>query len=516
MRVAVRGGMAVLAPWLMLSAAHAQTSVVPAGAGTAVSPYQISQLGHLVWMGDNVGSSSGQYYTVQNDMDASDTTNWNSGAGFVPIGTLGTRFMGIFNGNGKVISNLSINRSSEDYVGLFGCVGSSGVVENLGLAGDSVTGRQWVGGLAGLSFGTVSGCYATGAVTATGTEAVGGLVGYNQNGLVSGCYATGPVMGANYYGGGLVGVNHSGTVSNCYATGSVTANIFVGGLVGYIYNGGTVSGCYASGSVTGNSFVGGLVGGNLGGSTVINSYWDTNTTGQATSDGGTAKTTAEMKQQTTFAGWDFTNVWGIVENVTYPFLVAIQPRAATPTFSPDGGSFTNATNVTVSCGTTGATIRYTTTGVAPTTNDSIVTNGGSVVVSQSLTLKAKAWAPGYQASDVKTSAFVISGAGGLWSGASDAGGGWKFLAWFGYFKDGGGTWGGWIWHAEHGWLYGVGTSPASIWLWSSRLGWLWTSSTVYPFLWSDSPQAWLWYYRGTGNGSGGWFYNYGTGQAEWH
>ena len=38
---------------------------------------------------------------------------------------------------------------------------------------------------------------------------------------------------------------------------------------------------------------------------------------------------------------------------------------------------------------------------------------------------------------------------------------------------------------------------------------------MYPFLWSEPLHAWLYYYRGTGHGSGGWFHNYGTGQNEW-
>ena len=99
----------------------------------------------------------------------------------------------------------------------------------------------------------------------------------------------------------------------------------------------------------------------------------------------------------------------------------------------------------------------------------------------------------------------------LWSEAADVGG-WKHLSWFGYFADGGS---GWIYHLEHGWMYGVGAATSSIWLWSPRLGWLWTSDSAYPFLWSGSLHAWLGYFRGTGNGSGGWFYNWGTGQTEW-
>ena len=101
----------------------------------------------------------------------------------------------------------------------------------------------------------------------------------------------------------------------------------------------------------------------------------------------------------------------------------------------------------------------------------------------------------------------------LWAGASDAGNGWKWLAWFGYFKDPGN---GWIWHAEHGWMYyGAAATTSSMWLWNSRLGWLWTQDSLYPYLWSSSLNTWLWYYRGTGNGSGGWFYNFLGGGTQW-
>ena len=125
-------------------------------------------------------------------------------------------------------------------------------------------------------------------------------------------------------------------MSNSYSSGSVTGDVKVGGLMGY-NEGGSVSDCYSSGSVTGNEDVGGLVG--LAGSnyyyetTVSNSFWDTQTSGQASSDGGTGKTTAEMQEITTFsgAGWHIITVanpstrnhayiWNIVNDGTYPFL----------------------------------------------------------------------------------------------------------------------------------------------------------------------------------------------------
>jgi hypothetical protein len=82
--------------------------------------------------------------------------------------------------------------------------------------------------------------------------------------------------------------------------------------------------------VSGNVDVGGLVGWND--ATVSTSFWDTETSGQATSDGGTGKTTAEMQDTATFsgAGWDIIAValdetndaytWNIVDDETYPFL----------------------------------------------------------------------------------------------------------------------------------------------------------------------------------------------------
>jgi hypothetical protein len=94
---------------------------------------------------------------------------------------------------------------------------------------------------------------------------------------------------------------------------------------------GTVVNSYSLGNVTGNSHVGGLVGYSEG--SVSNSFWNTETSGQATSDGGTGKTTAQMQNITTFSGvtWNITAVanpslrnpayiWNIINNTTYPFL----------------------------------------------------------------------------------------------------------------------------------------------------------------------------------------------------
>jgi hypothetical protein len=248
----------------------------------------------------------------------------NQGQGWQPIGTENDLFAGTFDGQGYEVRDLFTNRTDEMYVGLLGVVGEGGVVQNIGVVNADVTSYGTVGGLVGRNDGTVSNSYSIGNLIGIGW--VGGLVGLNL-GTVSSSYSSGSVTG-NECVGGLVGSNN-GTASNSYSTSSVIGDVNVGGLVGE--NAGTVGDSYSRGSVTGNTYVGGLAGGNAG--TVSSSFWDTQTSGQGSSAGGTAKTTAQMKDFTTFsvAGWDIIAVansgtrntgyiWNIVDDVTYPFL----------------------------------------------------------------------------------------------------------------------------------------------------------------------------------------------------
>ena len=255
---------------------------------------------------------SGTYY-LANDIDCSDTVNWNGGAGFEPIGT----FTGTFDGRGYKITDLYINRPSTDYVGLFGYAGSGSEIRDVGLENININGDWHVGGLVGFNEGAITNSCSTGSVS--GSNYVGGLIGYNNGGTITNSYSANSV-GSGSGIGGLVGIN-KGTIENSYSTGSVSGYGgygCVGGLVGYNW-GGTITNSYSTGGVSGSSSVGGLLGVNYEG-TVTHSYWDIETSGQTQSDGGEGKTTAEMKQQATFVGWDFTNIWAIIEDVTYPYL----------------------------------------------------------------------------------------------------------------------------------------------------------------------------------------------------
>ena len=213
-----------------------------------------------------VNGGLGAHYALGTNIDASATSAWNGGAGFMPIGSNTAPFTGTFDGLGHAISNLTINLPSMNYVGLFGVLDSAGVVRNTGLRGGSVQGGAYfVGGLVGLNYGTVSNSYMTGSVTG-GLNSIGGLVGLNS-GTISNSYATGTVSGPDNTGG-LVGLNY-GTLSTSYATGSVSGQYDIGGLVGF-FRTGTGNDLYATGAVNGIANIGGLFGQNN--ATVSNSY----------------------------------------------------------------------------------------------------------------------------------------------------------------------------------------------------------------------------------------------------
>ena len=97
------------------------------------------------------------------DINADSTKHWNSDSGFCPIGNNTTNFTGKFRGHGHVIKNLFINRSTTDYIGLFGY--STGTIDSLGISGGSVSGHQYVGGVMGVNSGTISNCYVTCSVS---------------------------------------------------------------------------------------------------------------------------------------------------------------------------------------------------------------------------------------------------------------------------------------------------------------------------------------------------------------
>ena len=254
----------------------------------------------------NVQNNLGGTYALGRNIDASATVSWNSGAGFVPIGT-NLAFNGIFdgqyvNGVGPAISNLTIapTDSNANNIGLFAL--NFGTIQNLHLTNVSVTANpnvglsgQSVGALAGQNYGTISNVAVDGTSSINGGTIAGiiagGLVGQNGqtitqsragvsvtlgNGLT--CTQTGCDSGVND-GGGLVGLNY-GSIDHSSASGYVSggANNFLGGLAGWNAGGGSsvvsITSSFATGNVASSGpggAIGGLVGQNWLGS-VTNSY----------------------------------------------------------------------------------------------------------------------------------------------------------------------------------------------------------------------------------------------------
>jgi hypothetical protein len=110
-------------------------------------------------------------------------------------------------------------------------------------------------------------------------------------------------------------------------------------------------------------------------------------------------------------------------NWTYASSYSVPPQAATPAFSPVGGTYGSQQSVTIGDSTSGAVIYYTTDGTPPTTS-STVYSGAAISVNANETLEAIAIASGYSQSAVakaiyriQTATPTLSPVGGTYSNA---------------------------------------------------------------------------------------------------
>lgn len=229
---------------------------------------------------------AGNYY-LSADIDATETSGWNGGTGFIPIGVdSNNKFTGTLEGNGFTIDGLTIQNTPLGYASLLGyCTGDSEepdkvkvanlTLTNLNILGNNaytggivarnlftlvfynchVTGEvhsssQSVGGLGGdMNSFIASNCTST--VNCSGGNVIGSLIGGNSGSMtITNCWATGNVSGANgSTHGGLIGSSRVGTISNSYATGNVTGDVLCGGFVGQSRSV-LFTDCYATGNVT--------------------------------------------------------------------------------------------------------------------------------------------------------------------------------------------------------------------------------------------------------------------------
>ena len=278
---------------------------------------------------DDSPAGMGEKYILMADIDMSSKV-------FVPLGANGSspvQFTGSFDGNGYVISNMTIVGTDVEnyrYTGLFAVLGSGSSVSNLGIVNSEInvtftSGRVvYVGSIAGISEnGTITDCYNTGSVSSSPSSLppsffftyAGGIVGEHIEGTITDCYNTGSVSlssssSNDAYAGGIAGKSLGGTMSNCYNTGSVSLSssndAYAGGIAGKFIDG-TMSNCYNTGSVTGETtgtlYISGIA---FGGGTITDSFY-LDTCGAAPD--GNERTAAALRDPATYALWDLSAVW---------------------------------------------------------------------------------------------------------------------------------------------------------------------------------------------------------------
>lgn len=305
-------------------------------------------------------------------------------AGWTPIGTSGSKFLGKFDGLGHTISGMSVTNVADS--GLFGYAGAGSVIQNVGVTGATVSNNTAFGTngiLVGTNQGRISNTFTTGTLTSSGNFSKnGGLVGSNE-GTIQYSYSNVVVAGngAGDYSGGLVGENkNTGTIRYSYATGDVSGGAagndtrYNGGFAGV--NGGSISDAYATGAISGdrnggfagrndntiirayaagnvaNAHDGGFARQNFG--TITDAYWDTTTNANTTYgvyySMGTetrlsGQSTSVLQAQSTYAsnnGWGVTNRG--ISSYLYPRFIFDGANGYGQWFMPgSGGSGTGST-----------------------------------------------------------------------------------------------------------------------------------------------------------------------------
>ncbi len=344
---------------------------VAVGDGTILNPYFLRNDEDLL----NVGKGEGEKWQLSNSYKLTTDIDLRSQKdGFAPIGTAEEPFSGTFDGNGHMISNVTIKTGAN--AGLFGVLTPSAVVSNLNMEKVVLDGEfDNAGAVAGLSRGTLRSVRVSN-VTIKNTKADsnnGGLVGRSANyssnnefvsfGYIDMCYAkdvTAKVAG-NF--GGLVGNLTGSILYNSYADiKSYTEeenSAYFGGLVGVLQNAeGTTSymfsvvkNCYTLiGTVTlaeeSAVKVGTVCGKNVDLTTetssnkVLGLYTHTqgvqlpvvgeDAAALVTADVHEKANTSDLKYKATFVGYNFEEVWTIEEGDTIADLLPFDEVISQP------------------------------------------------------------------------------------------------------------------------------------------------------------------------------------------
>ena len=279
------------------------TAQFSGGSGTENDPYTIETPAQFAQLATYVNAGNQTYnnkhYKLMDDIDLSD---YQAGAGWIPIGNNSTgnqrRFKGVFDGDNKIITGLKINNNNLEYTGLFGYV-EGGIIKNVGVEDVQINGGTHTGAIAGyINNSTVTYCYSTGEVkNISKSTYTGGITGYSLQSNISYCYSN-TAIDATSEGeyiqheprrqidiGGISGKMEYGNISKCYSLGIITvkrigdfpisARRGVGGIAGSLLYA-NLSNCYSTSPIDDYAYpsvmsgTGGIVGYCQGPMTITN------------------------------------------------------------------------------------------------------------------------------------------------------------------------------------------------------------------------------------------------------
>lgn len=290
--------------------------IQPSGLGTEASPYLIQSLDNLKWISENESSWS-SYFKQTADINAAATKNWNSGAGFKPIGTLENNFTGTYDGEGYFITELNISRPNEDLVGFIG-VAYQAEINKLGFIDVNVHGRDKVGTIiGGGKRNTMFQVFVTGTID--GNNEVGGLVGWNDGSYIKEAWSGVKVTGNNKVGG-FIGRGELVQYENVYTESEVIGEEEVGGFAGYLR--GYIEYCLAAGPVSGSNYVGAAYGKANDASYLSECFIDKGSVNDTyLGQHGALHLSAEKTySRSNYSDWDLNDIWYIFDEKSRPFL----------------------------------------------------------------------------------------------------------------------------------------------------------------------------------------------------
>jgi subtilisin family serine protease len=210
------------------------------GDGSTGNPYLISNAKQLNAIRNDLDASYKLTANIDLKYDGINQDMYPDTIGWLPIGTNAQPFTGTLDGSKYKIINLTINRPDMSYVGLFGYVVGSGIINsnisNLEISANSIVGKDYVGTLSG--YGTnayLNNITVTTSISSNNPTVgyIGGVIGYLQTGLIKESYVSGSINTNANYVGGITGYIE-GNINLCYNESTILGNSNIGGLAGYI------------------------------------------------------------------------------------------------------------------------------------------------------------------------------------------------------------------------------------------------------------------------------------------